>query len=41
VIDLATLTGAVIVALGHEHAGLYASDDDLAQAIISAANSEG
>jgi leucyl aminopeptidase len=41
VIDLATLTGAVIVALGHEHAGLYANDEDLAQAIISAGASEG
>ncbi len=40
-IDLATLTGAVIVALGHEHAGLYANDEDLAQAIISAGASEG
>jgi leucyl aminopeptidase len=41
VIDLATLTGAVIVALGHEHAALYANDEDLAQAIISAGQSEG
>jgi len=41
VIDLATLTGAVIVALGNEHAGLYSNDDDLAQGIISAANAEG
>ncbi len=29
-IDLATLTGAIIVALGHEHAGLYSNDDTLA-----------
>jgi leucyl aminopeptidase len=29
-IDLATLTGAVIVALGHEYAGLFANDDRLA-----------
>jgi leucyl aminopeptidase len=35
-IDLATLTGAMIVALGHEHAGLFASDDTLAQQIIAA-----
>lgn len=41
VIDLATLTGAVIVALGHENAGLYANDEDLAQAIISAGANEG
>lgn len=36
-IDLATLTGAVIVALGHHHAGLYANDDDLAAKITAAA----
>ena len=30
-IDLATLTGAVIVALGHHHAGLFATDDELAE----------
>ncbi|HEX2527487.1 MAG TPA: leucyl aminopeptidase [Geminicoccus sp.] len=29
-IDLATLTGAVIVALGHEHAGLFCNNDELA-----------
>ncbi|MEZ6023198.1 MAG: leucyl aminopeptidase [Hyphomonadaceae bacterium] len=41
VIDLATLTGAIIVALGHENAGFYANDEDLAQALISAGQSEG
>ncbi len=29
-VDLATLTGAIIVALGHEHAGLFSNDDKLA-----------
>ncbi|MBU0725922.1 MAG: leucyl aminopeptidase [Alphaproteobacteria bacterium] len=29
-IDLATLTGAIIVALGHEHAGMFTGDDGLA-----------
>ena len=29
-IDLATLTGAVIVSLGLEHAGLFSNDDDFA-----------
>lgn len=29
-IDLATLTGAIIVALGHQHAGLFSNNDDLA-----------
>ncbi len=41
VIDLATLTGAVIVALGHEYAGLYANDEELAQAIVTAGAAEG
>jgi len=40
-IDLATLTGAIIVALGHHHAGLFASDDDLASAILSASDGSG
>jgi leucyl aminopeptidase len=29
-IDLATLTGAIIVALGHQHAGLFSNNDELA-----------
>jgi leucyl aminopeptidase len=29
-IDLATLTGAIIVALGHEHAGMFSNNDTLA-----------
>lgn len=41
VIDLATLTGAVIIALGHENAGVFANDDTLAGQILSAAKSEG
>ena len=32
-INLATLTGAVIVALGHHHAGLFSNDDGLATAL--------
>ncbi len=36
VIDIATLTGACVVALGHEATGLMANDDDLAQAILAA-----
>jgi leucyl aminopeptidase len=35
-IDLATLTGAVIIALGHEQAGLFTPDDDLAKRIEAA-----
>ncbi|KGJ05126.1 leucyl aminopeptidase [Paracoccus halophilus] len=41
VIDLATLTGAVIIALGHENAGLFANDDALAEAVLKAAQAEG
>ncbi|HLH12447.1 MAG TPA: leucyl aminopeptidase [Methylovirgula sp.] len=35
-IDLATLTGAVMVALGQEHAGLFSNDDTLAERITEA-----
>ncbi|SIS56451.1 leucyl aminopeptidase [Phaeovulum vinaykumarii] len=41
VIDLATLTGAIIIALGHEHAGMFDNDDALAGAIAAAAAAEG
>jgi leucyl aminopeptidase len=37
VIDLATLTGAIIVALGHEKAGVFSNDDDLATSLLKAA----
>ncbi len=36
VIDLATLTGAVIVALGHHRAGLLGNDDDLCARVMAA-----
>jgi leucyl aminopeptidase len=29
-VDLATLTGAIMVALGKEHAGLFSNNDELA-----------
>ena len=35
-VDLATLTGAIIVALGHEHAGLFSNDDKLAERLTKA-----
>ncbi len=35
-VDFATLTGAVIVALGHEHAGLFSNDDTLATRLLAA-----
>ena len=40
-IDLATLTGAVVVALGHENAGLFATDETLATALLEAATEVG
>jgi leucyl aminopeptidase len=36
VIDLATLTGAVITALGHEYGGLFSNDEGLAKHLIGA-----
>lgn len=36
IIDLATLTGGVIAALGHEYAGLFCNDDSLAQQLTDA-----
>jgi leucyl aminopeptidase len=41
VIDLATLTGAIIIALGHEKAGVFANDDGFCNAFLSAAEAEG
>jgi leucyl aminopeptidase len=35
-IDLATLTGAIIIALGHEQAGLFTPDDRLAEQLQAA-----
>jgi leucyl aminopeptidase len=40
-IDLATLTGAIIVALGHENTGVFSNDDTLCNAFLAAAKSEG
>ncbi|MFQ3361433.1 MAG: leucyl aminopeptidase, partial [Alphaproteobacteria bacterium] len=33
-VDLATLTGAIIVALGQQNAGLFSNDDDLSEKLI-------
>jgi leucyl aminopeptidase len=35
-IDLATLTGAIMVALGQEHAGLFSNDDKLSENLVKA-----
>jgi leucyl aminopeptidase len=36
IVDLATLTGAVIIALGSTYSGLMSNDDDLAERVVSA-----
>jgi leucyl aminopeptidase len=41
VVDLATLTGAMIISLGHEYGGLFANDDALAQQLQDAGNAAG
>ena len=41
IVDLATLTGAIMVSLGHEHAGLFSNDDALADALFSAGKVSG
>ncbi|AWB48621.1 leucyl aminopeptidase [Gemmobacter aquarius] len=40
-INLATLTGAIIVALGHENTGVFSNNDDLCNAFLKAAKAEG
>jgi leucyl aminopeptidase len=40
-VDLATLTGAIIVALGHEYAGMFANDDRLAEHLTKSGQETG
>ncbi|HEX2255079.1 MAG TPA: leucyl aminopeptidase, partial [Afifellaceae bacterium] len=40
-VDLATLTGAIIVALGNHHAGLFANNDELADELLKAGRETG
>ncbi len=40
-IDLATLTGAIIVALGNHHAGLFSNNDELAERLTAAGKTSG
>jgi leucyl aminopeptidase len=40
-VDLATLTGAIIVALGHEYAGMFANNDHLAERLTKAGEATG
>lgn len=41
IVDLATLTGAMIVALGNEYAGIFANDDGLADDLVAAGQAVG
>jgi len=41
VVDLATLTGAMMIALGQEHAGIFANDDALADKLLAAGRESG
>ncbi|OYU16849.1 MAG: leucyl aminopeptidase [Rhodobacteraceae bacterium PARR1] len=41
VINLATLTGAIIVALGHDFTGTFSNDDSFCDAFLAAARAEG
>ncbi|KPF80307.1 aminopeptidase [alpha proteobacterium AAP81b] len=36
IVDLATLTGAIIISLGHDHAGMFSNDDGLAGQLAAA-----
>jgi leucyl aminopeptidase len=40
-VDLATLTGAIMIALGHEHAGLFSNNDEMAERLAAAGKSVG
>ena len=40
-VNLATLTGAIIVALGHEYAGLFSNDDKLSERLTKAGEATG
>ncbi|MGJ8545386.1 MAG: leucyl aminopeptidase [Sulfitobacter sp.] len=39
-VDLATLTGAIIIGLGHENAGVFSNDDTLCDQFLAAAKAE-
>jgi leucyl aminopeptidase len=40
IVDLATLTGAIITALGNEYAGMFSNNDDLCDALSAAGEAE-
>jgi leucyl aminopeptidase len=41
IVDLATLTGAIIIALGHTYAGLFSNDDDWCAEVTAAGDTTG
>ncbi|HSF13640.1 MAG TPA: leucyl aminopeptidase [Erythrobacter sp.] len=41
IVDLATLTGAMIISLGNEYGGMFANDDTLAQQLTAAGKASG
>jgi leucyl aminopeptidase len=41
IVDLATLTGAIVISLGHHHAGLFTNSDDLADELTKSGLTEG
>ncbi|QJU60662.1 leucyl aminopeptidase [Sphingomonas sp. AP4-R1] len=41
IVDLATLTGAMIISLGHEYGGIFANDDTLAEGLAAAGKATG
>jgi leucyl aminopeptidase len=41
IVDLATLTGAIIISLGNDLAGCFSNNDDLAGKLVAASNTEG
>nr|WP_294846228.1 leucyl aminopeptidase [uncultured Sphingomonas sp.] len=41
IIDLATLTGAMVITLGHEYAGIFSNSDALAKNLLKAADESG
>ncbi|MBL0767255.1 leucyl aminopeptidase [Sphingopyxis sp. DHUNG17] len=41
IVDLATLTGAMVISLGHEYAGMFANDDELADQLQAAGEASG
>ena len=41
IVDLATLTGAIIIGLGHDKAGVFSNDDAFCNSFLKAADAEG